>query len=67
MIKNEVQYRTAIAAAERFRHAIAELKQHPRVGGRVHPRLARAEGEALESQLGDLLSEIEAYEARAKK
>src|SRR5437016_1126409 len=61
MITNERQYRITKAEAERFRLALAEMNTTAR-GKDVHPRLVEAEREAMESQLGDLLVEIEEYE-----
>jgi len=63
MIKNERQYRIAKAEADRFRRTLAALPARPRRGGSVGARLARAEREALASQLDDLKREMAEYEA----
>jgi ribosome-binding protein aMBF1 (putative translation factor) len=60
MIKNDRQYRITKAQAGRFTKAIQESKASPK--GTVHPLLRKAQINAIESQLGDLLSEIEEYE-----
>ena len=62
MITNEKQYRVTRNKAKGFARAIenfdvAEQEQHG-----VHPRLAQAELEAMESQLADLRYELEEYE-----
>ena len=61
MIKNERQYRISKAQAARFRGALDSLKQRPPRD--LHPVLLKAQREAVESQLGDLLAEVGEYEA----
>jgi ribosome-binding protein aMBF1 (putative translation factor) len=61
MITNEYQYRVTKAAAAKFRTALAELKEAPPRPG-VHPRLLKAEREAMESQLQDLENELTEYD-----
>jgi ribosome-binding protein aMBF1 (putative translation factor) len=56
MIKNERQYRISRAQVAKFRGALESLKQTPR--GDLHPVLLKAQREAVESQLGDLLAEV---------
>jgi transcriptional regulator with XRE-family HTH domain/Zn-dependent peptidase ImmA (M78 family) len=61
MITNERQYKITRSEADRFRKAISALTEGPpRVD--VHPRLLRAEREALESQLADLQAELAEYD-----
>ena len=64
MIANEYQYRRTQAAAKKFRRALDKPVAPARPG--VHPRLLKAEHEALASQLGDLERELTDYE-RLKK
>jgi len=61
MIKNERQYRISKAQAAKFRGALQTLKQTPPRG--LHPVLLKAQREAMESQLADLLAEVGEYEA----
>lgn len=61
MITNERQYKITRNEAERFRKAIGELVKSPPRDG-VHPRLAQAEREALESQLSDMQAELVEYD-----
>jgi ribosome-binding protein aMBF1 (putative translation factor) len=61
MIKNERQYRITKAQVGRFRKALLALPR--RAPKDVHPVLFKAQREALESQLNDLLSEASQYEA----
>ena len=62
MIKNERQYRITKAEAERFEQVLAKLTVGAVRQGQLHPRMAQAEREAIESQLNDLLQEIKEYE-----
>ena len=61
MITNERQYKITRSEADRFRKAISELAAGPSRAD-VHPRLLRAEREAMESQLADLQSELAEYD-----
>jgi ribosome-binding protein aMBF1 (putative translation factor) len=61
MITNDYQYRVTKAAAAKFRTALAEMKEAPPRPG-VHPRLLKAEREAVESQLQDLENELTEYD-----
>jgi ribosome-binding protein aMBF1 (putative translation factor) len=63
MIKNERQYRITKAQADKFEQALAKLKAHPKEGDQMHPLLRQAQIDALQSQLDDLHSELEEYEA----
>ena len=62
MITNERQYKITRSKAKRFVDALEEFDAN--VGKRtgVHPRLVRAEREALEAQLAMLRDELEEYE-----
>ena len=63
MITNERQYRISRSEARKFKEALACLSESQAERKDVHPRLLRAEREALESQLEDLSLEIKDYEA----
>ena len=62
MIADERQYRITRKRAVGFARAIKQFdtRSHERAG--VHPRLVRAELEALKSQRADLLAELGEYE-----
>lgn len=62
MITNERQYRITRSNADKFQKALNAFDSDARVRDGVHPRLVRAQREALESQLEDLNAEIAAYE-----
>ena len=62
MIRNERQYRITKAEAEKFRKVLAEMRASAGQQGHLHPRLAQAERDGLQSQLDDLLQEIDEYE-----
>jgi len=61
MIKNERQYRITKAQAERFERTISDVTSNP--NSSRHPVLRKAELAGLKSQLEDLQSEIQEYEA----
>lgn len=61
MIKNEREYRITKAQAEKFRRAVAAFNAETDTS--VHPRLRRAQTDALRSQLADLDGELKQYEA----
>ncbi len=61
MITNERQYRITRKKAREFTHAIKEFDANSYSRTDVHPRLLQAEREAMESQLEDLLEELEEY------
>lgn len=63
MINNERQYRITKTEAERFKRALAELEAKGDAREGIHPRLAQAERDALQSQLDDLSHEMTEYEA----
>lgn len=62
MITNERQYRITRKKAADFTRAIEEFDARLQEGTNVHPRLLRAELEAIEGQLVDLREELEQYE-----
>jgi len=62
MIKNERQYSTTKAQAQKLEKALAQAAQRPPTR-KVHPLLRKAEEDALRSQLRDLHAEIREYEA----
>lgn len=62
MIKNERQYRITKAQAEKFDAAIRNLEAAP-PDKRLHPKLQKAQLDALRSQLSDLQRDLEEYEA----
>ena len=62
MITNERQYRITRKKALGFARAIEEFDNASRERADVHPRLLRAELEAMQSQLADLRAELTEYE-----
>ena len=62
MITNERQYRITRRKAADFAAAIREFDAKSPERTDVHPRLLRAELEAMKSQLADLREELEEYE-----
>lgn len=62
MIKNERQYRITKAQAAKFEETLTRLRAAP-LDKRVHPKLQKAQIDAVQSQLSDLLAEIQEYEA----
>ena len=63
MIKNERQYKITKAQAVRFSDALAILRQRPDNDDSLHPLIAKAQVDALCSQLEDLESELREYES----
>jgi len=61
MIKNERQYRITRAQAAKFSKALENLRHQP--NSQLHPMIARAQQDALRSQLGDLENELREYES----
>ena len=61
MIKNERQYKITRAQAVRFLSALESLRQRPNTDNGLHPLIAKAQEEALSSQLADLESELSEY------
>ena len=62
MIGNERQYGITRNAALDFTRAIKEFDANAPERADMHPRLLRAERDAMESQLADLRQELEEYE-----
>ena len=62
MITNERQYKITRKKAVGFARAIEQFDTTSQARTDVHPRLLRAEREALKSQLADLRSELDEYE-----
>ncbi len=60
MIKNERQYRITKAQAEGFARTLAGLKQN---SPEVHPLIAKAQEDAIRSQLADLEDQLQEYES----
>lgn len=58
MIKNERQYSITKNQARRIADALDSQQKHSSKGGEVHPRIAKAQREALESQLADLEEQL---------
>ena len=63
MIKNEREYKITKAQAARFSNALDSLRQRPMDENSLHPLIAKAQEEALSSQLADLESELSEYES----
>ncbi len=62
MITNERQYKITRNKAKSFAQAIKEFDAAAQESLGIHPRLVRAELEAMESQLADLCDELKEYE-----
>ncbi len=63
MIKNEQQYRITKNQVDRFSRTLANLKKQPAEAKDVHPLIAKAQEDALQSQLADLEEQLQEYEA----
>ena len=62
MIKNERQYRITKAQAARFARTLESLRERRESPAGVHPRIAKAQEDAVASQLADLEGELREYE-----
>lgn len=62
MIRNEREYRITKAQAQKFEQALAQLPKERSIVGGVHPRLAKAQKDALQSQLDSLTKQIRDYD-----
>jgi len=62
MIKNERQYRITMAQAQKFQRALRMLDMKKNGDKAIHPKLKKAQKDAMRSQLADLEKEIEDYE-----
>ena len=63
MIKNERQYRITKAQADRFSQTLDSLRQRSIETDEIHPLIAKAQEDALRSQLADLQAELRKYES----
>src|SRR5690242_10819735 len=62
MITNDRQYKIAKSQIENFRQSLDSLILASSTAQNIHPKLFEVQKNAIESQLGDLLSEINEYE-----
>ena len=63
MIKNERQYKITRAQAARFSNSLDKLRHCPDADNGLLPLIAKAQKEAISSQLADLESELREYES----
>ena len=63
MIKNERQYRITKAQADRFSQTLDSLRQRSIEIDGTHPLIAKAQEDALRSQLADLEADLREYES----
>ena len=63
MIKNERQYKITRAQAARFSNVLESLRQSSKDENILHPLIAKAQVDALSSQLADLENELGEYES----
>ncbi|HMV86437.1 MAG TPA: helix-turn-helix transcriptional regulator [Blastocatellia bacterium] len=66
MIRNARQYRITKAQAEKFRRSLNEFDDSPARHVGIHPKLIKAQREAIASQLESLEQEIQEYEQLQK-
>ena len=62
MIKNERQYRITKNAADGFARTLDALRKRPAGAEGIHPLIAKAEEDAVASQLADLEAQMREYE-----
>lgn len=62
MLTNERQYRITRKRAFELRNAIEEFDRRVALEENTHPKILKAERDAMESQLGDLNVELDEYE-----
>ncbi len=62
MIRNEREYRITKAQAKKFEQALAQIPKESSTKKGVHPRLAQAQKDAMQSQLDSLRTQIKDYE-----
>ena len=63
MIKNERQYKITRAQAVRFSNALEGLRQRLYAENGLHPIIAKAQTDAISSQLAELERELREYES----
>ena len=63
MIKNERQYRLTKAQAERFAQTLDGLRRRHGDTEGAHPLIAKAQEEALRSQIADMEEDLREYES----
>ena len=63
MITNERQYRITRAQAAKFSQALVALRENGGGSAEAHPLIAKAQEDALSSQLDDLQEEMREYES----
>ena len=63
MIKNERQYRITRTQANRFALTLQTLREKRGLAKGVHPLIAKAQEDAVSSQLADLENEMREYES----
>ena len=63
MISNERQYRITRAQAARFSQALRAIREGRGEAAGAHPLIAKAQEEAINSQLADLRGELHEYES----
>jgi DNA-binding XRE family transcriptional regulator len=61
-IKNGREYRITKAQAKKFEQALGQLPKERLIEKGVHPRLAKAQKDAMQSQLQSLRKQINEYE-----
>ncbi len=66
MIKNERQYKITKAQADRFARTLEHLESQTGEGGGVHPLIAKAQRDAVRSQLAELEEQMAEYETLKK-
>lgn len=62
MIRNQREYRITKAEVRKFEQTLMQVAKLPGSKKVMHPRLAQAEKEAMQSQLASLRKQIEEYE-----
>lgn len=62
MIRNQREYRITKAEVRKFEQTLMQVAKLPGSKTVMHPRLALAEKEAMQSQLASLRKQIEDYE-----
>ena len=64
MIETEQQYHITKVQADGFARTLRDLRQRVAPADGIHPRIAKAQEDAVKSQLADLESELREYESR---